>query len=99
GHEGHIVSRATSLTRPGTPIFLEFHPSFLRKAGGVRTLIGSLEQHYTDFLDMRSAQLAETAPAFLPVAQLERFAARVAATERGYTDILVVRRAVSAHAA
>jgi len=95
GHEGNILEGAGRLTGRGTPIVLEFHPSYLRRRGDAGMVQTVAQRSYTHFLDLRRrpADLTQRRFQLQPVSELPRLADRLLepATRVAFTDLLLLR--------
>jgi FkbM family methyltransferase len=52
GHEGHILSAATTLLGSATPIVMEYWPHGLRGSGGLDLLHRLIAEHYSHVIDI-----------------------------------------------
>jgi FkbM family methyltransferase len=93
GHEGHILSGASSLVDRGVPIVFEFHPVGL-EANGTRGAAHEIaEGSYTHFVDVRRQEADQQRFGLQPVTQLRALADHFLnpANTASYTDVLLLR--------
>jgi FkbM family methyltransferase len=94
GHEGHVLSGATTLVRRGVPLVLEFHPKRLERGGGIAR-IDEATRSYTHVVDLRRTPLDPTQPRLRlrSVGDLPEITATLLAPEVSwsFTDLLLLR--------
>jgi len=93
GHEGHVVRGAQSLVRRGIPVVLEFAPAQLAASSRLETLLDDAREHYTHFVDLRTAALGaiRRSEVLRPVGELTRLVDALDAQDRVFTDIQLLR--------
>ena len=88
GHEGHVLTGATSILRGSVPFVTEFWPSEMRRTGGLRAFTDVVSGHFGRMIDLRRTQdegATVDAPASEIVAWVERYADAGA-----FTDLLLL---------
>jgi FkbM family methyltransferase len=88
GHEGHVLTGASSLLAAGVPMVMEYKPTSLRLAGGLDAVHDAVREHFTHFLDLRGKRDVAQSSGFMPASSIDQVAARY---DTGFTDILAVR--------
>lgn len=89
GHEGQIFQGAQSLLETAIPVFIEYSPAALQRAGGLEILNELIATRYTHFVDIRKADLTgqETLQAAGEVHALKNLYPGL-----GLTDLLLLKR-------
>jgi FkbM family methyltransferase len=75
GHEGHLLSGASTLLERRLPVVMEFWPYGLRRSGGLELVQDIVSQHYERIVDLHSFD--EVGPEVLPASEIATIAKRV----------------------
>lgn len=85
GFEAHVLAGATTVLGASVPVVIEYWPYGLRRNGSLERLWGLLADHYSGFLDVRSATPDDEPQPIEKVQDVQ-----VGAPD-GFTDLLLVR--------
>ena len=88
GHEGHVLTGATSILRGSVPLVTEFWPSEMRRTGGLRPFTDVVSGHFARMIDLRRTQ-DEGATVDAPASEIAAWAERYADSGT-FTDLLLL---------
>lgn len=76
GHEGHVLSGASTLLERRLPVVMEFWPYGLRRAGGLELVQDLVSEHYERIVDLHSFDEG-VGPEVLPASEISAIAGRL----------------------
>ncbi len=88
GHEGHVLSGATSILRGSVPLVSEFWPSEMRRTGGLLAFTDAVSEHFGRMIDLRRTQ-DEGATVDAPASEIATWTQRYE-DEGAFTDLLLL---------
>ena len=88
GHEGHVLTGATSILRRSVPLVTEFWPSEMRRTGGLRAFTDVVSEHFGRMIDLRRTQ-DEGATVDAPASEIAAWVQRYG-DEGAFTDLLLL---------
>ena len=100
GHEGHILSGASTLLASDIPVLTEFCPALLRQSGGLERFKRMVTDNYAGIVDIRTADPAKPVR-LLPAHAIEQLARDYDSVDAGlddriFTDVLLLKRIMRA---
>lgn len=87
GHEGHVLSGASTLVHSSIPVVIEYWPYGLRRAGGLNLLHDIIAAHYSSVVDVRRSMF-EGRTISLPANQIEQLMRLY--YDQKYTDLVLL---------